>query len=89
MSPNGGKWWRLKYRYGGKVKRLCLAVYPDVALQDARQRRDEARKLLANDVDPSEHGKGEKATSREIGATRFEVIAREWFVRPALRQLGG
>ena len=79
VSPNGGKWWRLKYRYGGKEKRLSLGVYPDVTLKDARQRRDEARKLLANGVDPSELRKAEKATSRENGANSFEVIAREWF----------
>jgi integrase len=50
-----------------------------VTLKDARQRREEARKLLANQVDPSEHRKAEKATSRENGANSFEVIAREWF----------
>lgn len=63
----------------GKEKRLSLGVYPDVALKDARQRRDEARKLIANGVDPSEHRKAQKATSRENGANSFEVIAREWF----------
>ena len=79
VSPNGGKWWRLKYRYGGKEKRLSLGVYPDVTLKDARVRRDETRKLIANGVDPSEHRKAQKATSRENGANSFEVIAREWF----------
>jgi Arm DNA-binding domain len=44
VAPRGGKWWRLKYRYGGKGKRLSLGVYPDVSLKNARQRRDEARK---------------------------------------------
>ena len=44
VSPKGGKWWRLKYRYGNKEKRLSLGVYPDVSLKDARQRRDEARR---------------------------------------------
>ncbi len=83
VSTNGGKWWRLKYRYGGKEKRLSLGVYPDVSLKDARHRRDEARKLLANDVDPSEHRKALRAKSREIGANSFEVIAREWFDKRA------
>ena len=83
VSTNGGKWWRLKYRYGGKEKRLSLGVYPDVSLKDARHRRDEARKLLANDVDPSEHRKALRAKSREIGANSFEIIAREWFDKRA------
>lgn len=52
ISPAGGKWWRFKYRFDGKEKRLSLGVYPEVSLKDARQRRDEARKLLADDVDP-------------------------------------
>lgn len=61
VSPAGGKWWRLKYRYGGKEKRLSLGVYPEISLKDARQRRDDARKLLANDVDPGENRKAAKA----------------------------
>jgi hypothetical protein len=44
VSPAGGKWWRLKYRFGGKDKRISLGVYPDVILKDARDRRDAARK---------------------------------------------
>ena len=53
VSPTGGKWWRLKYRFDGKEKRLSLGVYPDVSLKDARERRHEARKLLAGGIDPS------------------------------------
>lgn len=52
VAPSGGKWWRFKYRFGGKEKRLSLGVYPDVSLKDARDRRDEARKLLAKGIDP-------------------------------------
>lgn len=48
ISPAGGRWWRLKFRFDGKEKRLSLGVYPDVSLASARERRDEARKLLAN-----------------------------------------
>ena len=61
VSPKGGKWWRLKYRFHGQEKRLSLGVYPDVSLKDARERRDAARKLLANNVDPSAARKAEKA----------------------------
>ena len=46
LNPNGSRWWRLDYRYGGKRKTLSMGVYPDVGLKDARNRRDEARKLL-------------------------------------------
>jgi len=81
ISKNGGKWWRLKYRFGGKEKRLALGVYPDISLKDARIRRDEARKLLANDIDPSENRKIQKSAKIKRSANSFEVIAREWFTK--------
>jgi integrase len=81
ISPAGGKWWRLKYRIGGKEKRLSLGVYPDVSLKDARDRRDEARKLLADGVDPSENRKAMKSAQADRTANSFEVIAREWFAK--------
>ncbi len=52
VHPNGSRYWRLQYRFGGKQKMLALGVYPEVSLADARARRDEARKLLANSIDP-------------------------------------
>lgn len=81
ISPRGGKWWRLKYRFAGKEKRLSLGVYPDVSLKMARERRDEARRLLANEVDPSENRKAIKAARDERSANSFEVIGREWFAK--------
>ena len=81
VAPSGGKWWRLKYRFGGKEKRLSLGVYPDVSLKDARERRDEARKLLANEIDPSEYRKAKNAAKVERAENSFEVIAREWFAK--------
>ncbi|MBN3840995.1 integrase arm-type DNA-binding domain-containing protein [Burkholderia sp. Ac-20349] len=83
ISTAGGKWWRLKYRFGGKEKRISLGVYPDIGLKDARERRDAARKLLANGVDPGEAKKAKKAASQERAANSFEVIAREWFAKYA------
>jgi len=80
VSPGGGKWWRLKYRYAGKEKRLSLGVYPDVSLKEARERRDVARKLLSNDIDPGVRRKVLKA-ARASGEDTFEAIAREWFAR--------
>ncbi|GAB7429505.1 hypothetical protein OUHCRE8_29150 [Enterobacter asburiae] len=60
VHPNGSKYWRLRYRFGGKEKMLALGKYPEVSLADARGRRDEARKLIANGIDPSENKKAFK-----------------------------
>jgi integrase len=95
IAPNGGKWWRLKYRFGGKEKRLALGVYPDVPLagrkdklsgewlDGARDKRDKARKLLAEGIDPSEHRKAIRSAKGERSANSFEVVAREWLANVA------
>lgn len=83
VSPAGGKWWRFKYRFGGKEKRMSLGVYPDVGLREARDRRDEARKLVANGSDPADVKKAQKAARADLAANSFEVIAREWLERRA------
>lgn len=79
VSPSGGKLWRFKYRFDGKEKRLALGKYPDVSLKNARERRDEARTLLAGGVDPSKNREAQKAARAERQANSFEVVAREWF----------
>ena len=81
VSPKGGKWWRLKYRFEGKEKRLSVGVYPDISLKAARARRDEARALLAEGVDPGEHRKAVKAAKADSAANSYEVIAREWHAK--------
>ena len=81
VTPTGGKWWRQKYRSGGKEKLLSLGVYPEVGLKDARERRDEARTLLAKGVDPSERRKAVNAAKGDRAANSFEVVAREWFAK--------
>ena len=81
ISSTGGKWWRFKYRFDGKEKRLSLGVYPDVSLKDARDRRDTARKLLADGIDPSENRKAQKSARADRVANSFEVVAREWFAK--------
>lgn len=81
IAPAGGKWWRLKYRFGGKEKLLSLGTYPEVSLREARDRRDEARKLLADGVDPSENRKAIKSAKTERAANSFEVVAREWYTK--------
>ncbi|HLO61707.1 MAG TPA: integrase arm-type DNA-binding domain-containing protein [Azonexus sp.] len=78
VNPNGSKWWRLKFRVGGKEKLLSFGTYPEVGLKDARGKRDEARKLLADGGDPSEQRKAQKAAKTERAANSFEVICREW-----------
>lgn len=81
ISPAGGKWWRLRYRFEGKEKRISLGTYPEVSLKDARERREVARKLVANGVDPSLARQAQKASRKESLANSFEVVAREWFDR--------
>lgn len=81
ISPTGGRWWRFKYRFEGKEKRLSLGVYPDVSLRNARERRDEMRRLVANGVDPSVNRRVQKAAKAERSANSFEAIAREWYAK--------
>ena len=81
VSPAGGKWWRLKYRFDGKEKRLSLGVYPDVSLKEARDRRDATRKLVADGIDPSEHRKATKSARADRAANSLEVVTREWFAK--------
>jgi integrase len=72
----GGKYWRWKYRFTGKEKRLAFGVYPDVGLKAARDKRDSARKHVANGIDPGEARRAEKVA--QASAESFEAIAREW-----------
>lgn len=83
VTPSGGKWWRLRYTFDGKEKLLSLGTCPDTRLKDARIRRDETRKLLADGVDPSENRKAAKAAKQERAANSFEVVAREWYAEQA------
>jgi len=83
VTPSGGKWWRLKYRFHDKEKLLSVGVYPDVGLKDARDRRDVARKLLADGIDPSENRKAQKSARTDRAANSFEAVAREWFAKQA------
>ncbi len=75
-----GKLWRLKYRFGGKEKRLALGVYPFVSLKDARTCAIAAKELLARGVDPSAE---RKAAKMEVAAAAqtFENVAREWYAK--------
>jgi integrase len=79
ITPSGGKYWRLKYFFLGKEKLLALGVYPDVNLAEARERRAQARKVLAAGNDPGEAKKEAKRLAIFKNANAFEVVAREWF----------
>lgn len=79
VKPSGGKLWRFDYRHEGKRKTLALGGYPDTKLKDARERRDVARKQLADGIDPSENRKAQKQARENLNANSFEVVAREWF----------
>lgn len=81
VAPSGGKWWRFKYRYGGKEKRVSLGVYPDTSIRDAREARGEARKLLARGIDPGEQRKADKRSAAAKSANGFEAVAREWYAK--------
>lgn len=78
VTPAGGKWWRFKYRFGGKEKLLSFGTYPEVSLSDAREKREAARKQVAAGIDPGEVRKAQKASKKAICENTFEVVAREW-----------
>jgi integrase len=80
-NPSGSKWWRLKYRFGGKEKLLSLGTYPETGLADARAKRDATRKQVQAGIDPSAHRKATKAAGEERAANSFEVIAEEWLAK--------
>lgn len=74
----GGKYWRMDYRFAEKRKTLALGVYPEVSLLKARQRREKARELLADGIDPSAAKKEEKAVKLAASANTFELVALEF-----------
>jgi hypothetical protein len=99
VALTGGKWWRFKYRFGGKEKRVSLGVYPDVPLasrtvkdeetrrpktiKGAREKRDEARALLATGIDPSAAKKMESKEAAGRAANSFKAVACEWYDKQA------
>lgn len=80
VTKKGGKWWRFRYRYLGKAKLMSLGTYPEVTLVEARERRDDARRLLAQipPVDPSQVKKNQKQSMIANQVNSFELVAREW-----------
>src|SRR5262245_30735266 len=79
VRPNGSRYWRMKYRFAGVEKLLALGVFPDIALKEARESRDRARKQLADGIDPVAFRREEKVAGADRSSRSFEVVAREWF----------
>ncbi len=78
VNTNGSRYWRMKYRVMGREKLLSIGVYPDISLAVARQKRDEARRALAQGNDPGAIKKAEKQAKKIAAENTFEAIAREW-----------
>ena len=74
ITPNNSKLWRMKYHFNGKEKLLSFGEYPIVSLSEARQKRDEAKKLIHNNIDPAEEKKREDKQQESL----FGVVAQEW-----------
>ncbi|MBC8948943.1 MULTISPECIES: tyrosine-type recombinase/integrase [Xenorhabdus] len=79
VETNGSKDWRYRYQFTGKTKMISLGIYPVVTLTEARAKRDEARKQVANGINPSEARKAEKVASISQSENTFKNIALEWY----------
>jgi Arm DNA-binding domain len=89
IAPSGGKYWRIKYRFGGRERRLALGVYPDVSLAAARKKRSAACEQLAAGIDPSDVKKADKRAARVNANNSFEAVARDWLEeRKSVVQIG-
>ncbi|ARA37144.1 TPA: tyrosine-type recombinase/integrase [Escherichia coli] len=85
VTTTGSRYWRLKYRFAGKEKRLAFGVYPEISLAEAREKRDAAKKVLSTGSDPGEVKKAEKMAQKLSFENTFEAIAREWHQHKADR----
>ncbi len=82
VSPKGQKWWRLKYRFNGKEKRISLGVYPSISLQEARKQRELLKEQIAHGIDPAQERKEEKLTQKQEQDRQkhtFEWLTNEYF----------
>ncbi|HTF94717.1 MAG TPA: integrase arm-type DNA-binding domain-containing protein [Cellvibrio sp.] len=81
ITPNGSKLWRLKYRYQGKEKTLSFGAYPETTLADARKKRDAAKALLKDKIDPMEQKKIDAIALERANENSFEAVAKEWLLK--------
>lgn len=85
LTKAGGRYWRLKYRHGGKEKRLAFGVYPEISLKAARDRAGKARQIIKGGGDPGEQRKAEKAKIVHETANTLEAVSRDWLTHQAAR----
>ncbi len=85
VKPDGKKFWHFSYRFAGKPKNISFGQYPEVGLREARDRREEARRLLRDNIDPSAQRRNERIESAVRAANTFEAVTREWFERHGAR----
>ncbi len=81
VTPTGKKSWRLAYRFAGRQKLLSLGPYPSVSLREAREKREDAKKLLREHIDPSEARRQAREAAAEAARNSFEDVAREWYAK--------
>ena len=88
VKPDGARWWRFDYRRPGSGKRntLSLGTFPDVSLRKAREKREDARELVADGIDPSEQRQEDSVAKKAAAANTFEAVAREWLARKAAHE---
>ena len=89
VSPSGGRLWRMSYRFGGKQKQLSFGSYPAVSLKEARERRDEAKGILASGVDPADRRKQDRAESDAVSKHTFQALATEYLAKIAAEGRAG
>ncbi|WP_228289165.1 tyrosine-type recombinase/integrase [Marinobacter salinisoli] len=83
-----GRYWRMKYRFGGKEKLLALGVYPSISLKEARTKRDEAKRLLADSIDPMTHRSSIKTERIQTATNTFKAVAEEWLEHVHKKSVG-
>ena len=81
VNPNGSKWWRFRFHLRGVETMSSLGTYPATGLALAREKRDDARRLLARGINPS----AQRAEERAASADSFEAVAREWLAKESVR----
>ncbi len=81
VMPNGARYWRMKYRFAGKERRIAFGVFPEVSLSDARRRREEARAALRDGADPVSSRREERRAREVAAVSSFEAVAREWMAK--------
>lgn len=79
VHPSGARYWRHKYRFAGKEKRLAYGVYPEISLKEARNARDDSRRLLREGIDPAKLKRTRKARQTLAAENTFQTVSEEWF----------